>query len=407
MTVSKYPIEVSDEEGQVDAINYLLSGPSGLGQNFSGYSRYLPQYIRPSARQPWSLPITTTLDPSIYLDIPISNITPVGGNPSDLLLITFTTPFATAPFQFGDYIDIANVTESGVDTSIQGVDWFVYSCTANDVTVGYDSSFGSYTWNTYVSGGDVLRTYINKELSTDANGRVTVNGAGDRVFISAQIDMNYEYTCTTNVDYKIKAVISRGVGFPNTDPGQTDFFFTDFVTVSEKTIDKSATVGSGTENFEAIFASVLDGPNLNFNYYWYILSVYFLVPGSLRVVNNTTASFTVTGLKPNIATTTFTGLLPTNVTGTGTGLTLDITVDSTVLTNQPYRPGTNTTIDITAGGSGYNLGDILTIPGTSLGGASPANDMTLVIERIVPPYDVTIGKAETGLLSLTAQVVKQ
>jgi len=59
MSVSKYPVEVSDEEGQVDAINYLLSGPAGLGQNFSGFSTYLPAYLRPTVRQPFVQPITS------------------------------------------------------------------------------------------------------------------------------------------------------------------------------------------------------------------------------------------------------------------------------------------------------------------------------------------------------------
>ena len=35
---AKYPVDIGDDEGIVDAVNYLLSGPSGLGQNFSGFS---------------------------------------------------------------------------------------------------------------------------------------------------------------------------------------------------------------------------------------------------------------------------------------------------------------------------------------------------------------------------------
>ena len=36
--MAKFPVELDDDEGQADAINYLLSGPSGLGQNFAGFS---------------------------------------------------------------------------------------------------------------------------------------------------------------------------------------------------------------------------------------------------------------------------------------------------------------------------------------------------------------------------------
>ena len=62
--MASYPVEISDTEGIVNAVNYLMSGPAGLGQNFQGFSAYLPAYIRPSRlKQPWSLPIDTTLNP--------------------------------------------------------------------------------------------------------------------------------------------------------------------------------------------------------------------------------------------------------------------------------------------------------------------------------------------------------
>lgn len=36
--MAKFPVEIEDKEGMVDAVNYLLSGPSGLGQNFAGFT---------------------------------------------------------------------------------------------------------------------------------------------------------------------------------------------------------------------------------------------------------------------------------------------------------------------------------------------------------------------------------
>jgi hypothetical protein len=52
--------------------------------------------------------------------------------------------------------------------------------------------------------------------------------------------------------------------------------FADFTTISEKTFTKTVSVGSGTDSLEAIFTTVLDGPNLDFGYYWYILGVEFV-----------------------------------------------------------------------------------------------------------------------------------
>jgi hypothetical protein len=61
--MAKFPVEYSsnDSESVVDAINYVMSGPSGLGQNFAGFSSsaqtWLTGNIRtPSTRLPWTTP---------------------------------------------------------------------------------------------------------------------------------------------------------------------------------------------------------------------------------------------------------------------------------------------------------------------------------------------------------------
>jgi len=404
--MAKYPVEYTDDEGVVDAVNYLLSGPSGLGQNFQGFSAYLPAYIRPSSRQPWDLPIDSTLNPSIYLSVPISNITIVGGNPSKFIQVTFTTPFANPPFQFGDKLDIAGVTETGTGTSLNGAGDVVYSCTTTDVTLGYNADFEERTWKTYVSGGTIGRDFTNYVIPTDCNGRVTVQGATTQVFVSAQLNLEYEYTCTTNITYNVIVRIGRLKGFPSTTAGSTEYLFADEVLVSEKAFEKFG-VGStsGTETLEAIFTTVLDGPNLDFGYYWYILEVYFAIPGSL-FLGDAADNVTISGTKVALGSdTTYSGITPTTVTGSGTGAVLDVTL--TAGASAGYNIKTNTAIDVTNGGSGYLVDDILTIPGTSLGGTSPANDMTLVVYYVTGPYDITPGRAITGLRSLTAQVIKQ
>ena len=271
--MAQFPIEIDDSQGINEAINYLLSGPSGLGQNFQGYSAYLPAYIRPSSKQPWSLPTTTTLNPSMYLAIPINNVTAVGGATSQFVKFVFTTPQATPPFQYGDALETNNIVAGGGDPNFYNDSWTVYSSTVNDVTVVTDLV---YTWPAYVSGGDVGRDYMNYAQDTDCNARVTVQGPTDQVFVSAQLDLSWEYDCTNPVDYDVIVRISRGSGFPDSTPGSNDYLFKDFVTVSEKTFTKSVTAGTGTQELEAIFTTVLDGPNLNFGYYWYILTVEFV-----------------------------------------------------------------------------------------------------------------------------------
>ena len=54
--MSKFPVEYNDQDSNavVDAVNYVLSGPSGLGQNFSGFSNYNSVYLTGNYRQPFT-----------------------------------------------------------------------------------------------------------------------------------------------------------------------------------------------------------------------------------------------------------------------------------------------------------------------------------------------------------------
>jgi hypothetical protein len=114
--ISKYPIEISDQEGITDAVNYLLSGPAGLGQNFDGFSDYNPLIIRPTFARPFTLPTDTTLDASWYIRMPVTAVTVVGGNPSDQITVDFTPPVAYTdpPFQFGDRLLLTGFEDSGL-----------------------------------------------------------------------------------------------------------------------------------------------------------------------------------------------------------------------------------------------------------------------------------------------------
>jgi hypothetical protein len=274
--MAQFPIEIDDSQAINEAINYLLSGPAGLGQNFQGFSAYLPSYLRPSRKQPWSLDITSTLNPSVYLNIPISNAAPVGGNPSQFVEFTFATAQATVPFQYGDKLEVYDVVDDGSGEAYNYSDGYtVYSCTTTSVTIVTTTAF---TWSVYISGGWVGRNYLNFSMDTDCNARVTVAGPTDQVFVSAQLDLSWEYDCTTNTNYDVEISITRSRGFPDTTPGSNDFLFADTVSVSKKAFSKSATVGTGTQNLEAVFTTVLDGPNLDFGYYWYVLAVKFVVP---------------------------------------------------------------------------------------------------------------------------------
>ena len=50
--MSQYPILT--DIGQLEAINYVASGPSGLGQYFQGYMAWAPGYLTPNVHTPYT-----------------------------------------------------------------------------------------------------------------------------------------------------------------------------------------------------------------------------------------------------------------------------------------------------------------------------------------------------------------
>ena len=54
--MAKFPLEYNDQDSQaaVDAINYVLSGPTGLGQNFAGFSDYNTVYLTGNYQTPFT-----------------------------------------------------------------------------------------------------------------------------------------------------------------------------------------------------------------------------------------------------------------------------------------------------------------------------------------------------------------
>jgi|688.fasta_scaffold07128_16 hypothetical protein len=407
---AKYPVEVGDSEGIVDAINYVLSGPAGLGQNFDGFSDYKPAYLAGTFRAPFTVPISTNPPPTLYVaPISISNIT-VPNNPGAIIDVTYTTPQSPVPFGPGDTVRISGATPSFYDDNYRRG---VLEVSSTGVLVQYTSE---ETWPAYVSGGTITKNASDVDVSTDCNGRVTVSGPSDEVFLSAQLNLNFTYDCTIASEWDIIVKIDRYAGFPTTTAGDNEFLF-DLDTngnpiVSEQVTHYSASTSGTSGNTEYIFTTVLDRPS--FGYYWYILDIVFstknpLLGGLLEQPYGSQLSYTYSGTSATQAVTTdYFNVIPTTLTGIGSGADIDIQLLEGV--SGPYTEA-NTTINlINVAGSDYAVGDTLLVAGTDLGGASPANDLTLTVVSVDPqsyPGDVTPGVFTLGLRSFTAQVIKQ
>lgn len=51
----QFPIQPDNETAQTDALNYLLSGPSGLGQDFNGYEQWTTGWLTGNFRTPYTV----------------------------------------------------------------------------------------------------------------------------------------------------------------------------------------------------------------------------------------------------------------------------------------------------------------------------------------------------------------
>ena len=274
--ITKYPVEVSDSEGIVDAVNYLLSGPSGLGQNFAGFSSYTPvKYLTGNFRIPYA-----QVNPaSLYVTgIGVSNATQLDDR---TIQYDFTgAPLGSAPFSLGQGLTITGITPSDYNssdltaagTSIQQIG--VVECTDSYVIVRTVSPIVT-PLGAYVSGGAIEFTAMDTYVSTDCDIRVTVNSGSDRVFISAQLDQLVSYTVISSpVDLTVYATINRYKAYPNDNPTNPDFIFELDATIVEKAYPFVGLTTSGTlPLIETVFATVLDEPEPG--YYRYILDVYF------------------------------------------------------------------------------------------------------------------------------------
>lgn len=142
----------------VDAVNYLLSGPGGTGQNFSGLSSIELNYIRPSTGNPPNIrPILSNYNNNIVYAKGISNAVIVGSNPTKEVTFTFSTPFTNVPFQYGDAFVV-----TGLNPAAYNGQWTVFSCTTTTVTCYRDTAA---TYPAFISSsGGLVRDLDRKSV---------------------------------------------------------------------------------------------------------------------------------------------------------------------------------------------------------------------------------------------------
>lgn len=272
--MAKFPVESDDNVGVIEALNYLLSGPSGLGQYFAGFSAYVnvnadppktPAYLTGNYRVPFSQQTVA----KIYV-APVACSSAVQLDDRTFQYnFTYTQP--SPPFAIGNQLTGSGWT-NGFYNGEQGVIGTV-KCTTTYVIFRTNGSYPGTGDD--LTGGFVEMDLGGTRISTDCEARVTVTGGTDRVFISGQLDQIPYYTVPSGThDLTVTVQINRYVGAINNDPINPDYTFELDETVASKTYTISSLTGTGTTSLiETVFASVLDQPKPGL--YRYILEVQF------------------------------------------------------------------------------------------------------------------------------------
>jgi hypothetical protein len=309
--MAQYP--VSDQQGLIDGLNYVLSGPGSLGQSFQGYS---------------------------------------SNNTSALT---------------GDIFDPnTGQVASGLP-----------------ITTGY------------------LQYYL-----TDCQVRNSVSGGTDKVVVSGQVNIDFDYESLADSSCQYTVAINRYRAYPNTSTNYYDYLWFEQTTVASHTY--SFDLPTTTQGLMTVTAS---GTKIGYTQ-----------PSTGSLV------YPVDYIQPGV----------NAFTGSGSDAVIQIQIAYGVAGT--YN-NLNTKITVISAGSNWSIGDTIKIPGADLGGITGVNDLILTVTGLTgatptitqetiftniidtPPLgyylyvielqwyaltgSFTIGSTNMNVRSISAQVVKQ
>ncbi|MDB0016173.1 flagellar hook-basal body complex protein [Alphaproteobacteria bacterium] len=224
-----------------------------------------------------------------------------------------------------------------------------FDATQNTMTINFGATSPPITNNGKIRiGGEFL--------PADATAASHVNG---REFTVTNVDT------TTDVNNKTVTINTTGLSFPD-----------DGFTLTEADI---YVMSNQSEKLEAFFegaSNVYEGAEVNFSSQKIVIreigdaNKHAYTNSEITGTGAVNGTSTYTG---TLASLTQTGLAAASTTGSGAGATFDVSISA----------GNAATVTVRDGGSGYVVGEQITISGTSLtGGASPADDIVFTVSSI-------------------------
>lgn len=294
---------VIDHQWTIDAINYVLSGPQGSGQNFAGYSFSgdgLQYDLLGSYRSPFTAANTNSPGvPNVPLYIAPVSISTIEFVDNRTLKATFTTPYAPGgnPFIQGMAYGLEGTgfSDPTYDDLVTNDAFRIGIVTATDTYITMRLT-DAVTPLASATGGTIGVNNMELKLSTDCNARVTVTGGQDRVVLAAQLNNQIFTDPAFPGSFYYEVYINRYKAESNNDPTNPDYYFNPDATIAFKSKLLSTLT---LEPQETIFTSIIDTPVPG--YYWYILEVVYRDNAGGVIVTNsilTQRSFSAQVVKP-------------------------------------------------------------------------------------------------------------
>ena len=350
--MASYPISGGDEQNLLDAVNYVASGPAGIGQQLQGFSSYTPSRITGNFRVPYTNADTNPLTAAKLYVAPIA-LSSAEWLDDYTWKYTFATPQAEPPFALGNGVTISGVTPSDYDDTFLRIG--VVQVTTTYVILRAGSPFpnpgvvgtGGFASLNVTSGSGAL-------MSTDANAIVSIDGGNSLVSVTGQLDISpFDYAVTftdypaTAPELNIYVELNRYIANNSGTAANPQYFYNFDKTISQQLI-YNTTVTAYTQG----------------------------IPLTYTVVSGT-ANAAASGIYTNI------DAVSTSGSGTNAVITLQVNVPGTAYS-------TGSTILSVGGGGNYAVGDTITFSGSQIGGTTPANDLVLQVASIGGTGDITV-----------------
>jgi hypothetical protein len=367
--MAQYPVIGPDPQNIIEVLNYVASGPSGLGQQLAGFNNYASTNLNGNTVLPY-------VDAAAVMYVARIDLGDSAWIDDYTRQYTFSSVQPAAPFALGNAIIVDNVTPIEFNTpyDVPTGEYIntaiVVECTDSYVIVRDTKPLA----NPGVTGtGGYIYYFVTSRggatINTDANADVIVDASNSLVSITAQlaiaassyavqiinVDSIYPHVLT----YAIELNRYRAVNVGTVARPILAYAFD--TTISQEPV-YSQTLTAATEGIPLTYTIVSGAPAAS------SAGVYTLPTGPSQ----------------------------SNGFGAYAGFSINIT-------NDTVDYATGTTVTALGNGGNYAVGDLVVIAGTELGGTTPANDLEMTVATIGGTGDVTIGPFDSVFTTIYDQ----